>query len=204
MAPKAVGIVIYSMYGHIAKLAEEVKLGIESAGGEAIIYQVPETLPQEVLTKMYAPPKPDYPIATPDDLKKHDAFLFGIPTRYGNFPAQFKAFWDSTGQLWQSGALAGKYAGLFVSTAGPGGGQESTAIAAMSTLAHHGIIYVPLGYKYTFAELTNLTEVHGGSPWGAGTFSAGDGSRSASELEKKIATIQGKTFFDVVKRVDFE
>ena len=98
------------------------------------------------------------------------AFLFGIPTRFGNFPAQFKAFWDTTGGLWGSGALWGKYAGVFVSTAGLGGGQESTVIASISTLAHHGINFVPLGYKPAFPILTNLEEVHGGSPWGAGTF----------------------------------
>lgn len=60
--------------------------------------------------------------------------------------------------------------GIFVSTGTPGGGQESTVLAAMSTLAHQGIIYVPLGYKTAFAQITNLTEVRGGSPWGAGTF----------------------------------
>lgn len=119
---------------------------------------------------MYAPPKSDVPVIDPAKLATYDAFLLGIPTRYGNFSAQWKAFWDSTGGLWQSGGLYGKYAGLFVSTAGPGGGQESTAIAAMSTLCHHGIIYVPLGYATAAAQITSLTEVHGGSPWGAGTF----------------------------------
>ena len=95
-------------------------------------------------------------------MKEYDAFIIGVPTRYGNFPGQWKAFWDSTGQLWASGALAGKYAGIFVSTAAMGGGQESTALAAMSTFAHHGLIYVPLGYSLTFPQLTNLTEIHGG------------------------------------------
>ncbi|EIN09332.1 NADH:quinone oxidoreductase [Punctularia strigosozonata HHB-11173 SS5] len=201
MAPK-VAIVIYSMYGHIAKLAEGVKGGVESAGGAATIYQVAETLPAEVLAKMYAPPKPAYPVLAPADLAQFDAFLFGIPTRFGNFPAQFKAFWDATGQLWQQGALAGKFAGVFISTAGHGGGQEATAIAAMSTLAHHGIVYVPLGYKHSFAQLTNLSEVHGGSPWGAGTFSAGDGSRQPSPLELEIAAIQGKAFYETVAKVN--
>lgn len=121
---------------------------------------------------MYAPPKDSsIPTITPAKLQEYDAVLFGIPTRYGNFPAQMKAFFDSTGSQWQQGSFWGKYAGLFVSTAGLGGGQESTCIAAMSTLVHHGMIFVPLGYKTTFAQLTNLDEVHGGSPWGAGTFS---------------------------------
>ncbi|KAK0447057.1 flavoprotein WrbA [Armillaria borealis] len=199
MAPK-VAIVIYSMYGHIAKLAEAVKEGVKTAGGTASIYQVPETLSPEILAALHAPAKPDYPIITPEILASYDAFIFGIPTRFGNFPGQWKAFWDSTGKLWSQGALAGKYAGLFVSTAGLGGGQEATAIASLSTLAHHGIIYVPLGYANTFAQLTNLSEVHGGTPWGAGTLSGGDGSRQPSALELEVATIQGKTFYGTVAK----
>ena len=136
------------------------------------ILEPAETLPDEVLAKMHAPPKSSsIPVLTnPEDLTKYDALLFGIPTRYGNFPAQWKAFWDKTGGIWATGGYWGKYAGLFVSTGTQGGGQESTALAAMSTLAHHGLIYVPLGYKTTFGQLSNLSEVHGGSAWGAGTF----------------------------------
>lgn len=122
---------------------------------------------------MHAPAK-DSSIPTLDDphkLLEYDAFLIGIPTRYGNFPAQWKAFWDGTGSIWQTGGFWGKMAGVFIGTSTLGGGQESTAIAAMSTFAHHGIIYVPLGYKTAFPLLANLSEVHGGSPWGAGTFS---------------------------------
>lgn len=73
-----------------------------------------------------------------------------------------QAFWDATGGLWAKGSLAGKYAGAFVSTGSPGGGQEMTVNASLSTLAHHGILFVPLGYKNVFPLLTNLTEVHGG------------------------------------------
>ena len=119
---------------------------------------------------MHAPPKSSYPVIDTHKLLEYDAVLFGVPTRYGNFPAQWKAFWDRTGGIWASGGYWGKYAGLFISTGTPGGGQESTAIASMSTLAHHGFIYVPLGYKNVFPLLANLDEVHGGSPWGAGTF----------------------------------
>ncbi|ORY80317.1 NADH-quinone oxidoreductase [Protomyces lactucae-debilis] len=199
MSGKPVAIIIYSMYGHVLKMAEAEKKGIEAAGGQAIIYQVPETLPQEVLAKMHAPPKADLPVASAQILNEHDAFLFGIPTRYGNMPAQIKAFIDSTGQLWASGALDGKKAGVFVSTAGIGGGQETTVLNFMSTLAHHGIIFVPLGYKNVFGELSNLSEVHGGSAWGAGCVTGGDGSRQPSTLELSVAEIQGRTFYEKVK-----
>jgi len=202
MAPK-VAIIFYSMYGHIQKLAEAEKEGLKKAGIEADLFQVPETLPQEVLTKMHAPPKSNIPVVDAKILESYDAFLFGIPTRYGNYPAQWKAFWDTTGAQWSTGAYWGKYAGVFVSTATPGGGQESTVIAAMSTFAHHGLIYVPLGYKNSFGQLANLSEVRGGSPWGAGTFAGGDGSRQPSALEIELATIQGESFGTAVSKVNF-
>ncbi|WEW58785.1 flavodoxin-like fold protein [Emydomyces testavorans] len=187
----------------IVFLAEAEKRGIEAAGGTADLYQIAETLPDEVLAKMHAPPKSHYPIATPDDLLKYDAILFGIPTRYGNFPAQWKVFWDRTGSIWAKGTYWGKYVGAFVSTSTPGGGQESTVIAAMSTFVHHGMIFVPLGYKPAFPILSNLSEARGGSPWGAGTFAAGDGSRQPSTLEIQLAETQGKAFYQVVSKVNF-
>ena len=121
---------------------------------------------------MHAPPKPTNikTLEKPTDLLPYDGFLFGIPTRYGNFPAQWKTFFDATGSIWATGGFWGKYVGCFVSTAGLGGGQESTVMSSMSTFVHHGLIFVPLGYKTSFAQQSDLTEVHGGSPWGAGTF----------------------------------
>ncbi|CAG7849264.1 P25 protein AltName: Full=Brefeldin A resistance protein [Serendipita indica DSM 11827] len=200
MSGPKIAIVIYSMYGHIAKMAEAVKKGIESEGGHATILQVAETLPEDILTKMHAPPKPEYPVAAPADLLEYDGYLFGIATRFGGFPAQFKAFWDASGQLWQSGHLAGKFAGAFVATGGPGGGQESTYFSILTTFVHHGLVFVPLGYKYT-SDLwnSNFSEIRGGSPFGAGTF-AGDGTRQPSEVELETASIQGREFFKLVKR----
>ena len=94
----------------------------------------------------------------------------------------------------------------------------------MSTLAHHGVIYVPFGYSHAFSQITNLDQVHGGkqiyfianpfwldmlplhfpgSPWGAGTFSAADGSRQPTPLELEIAQIHGKMFWETVSKVKF-
>ncbi|KAG9311532.1 putative quinone reductase [Chiua virens] len=203
MSPPRVAIIIYSLYGHIGKLAESVKAGVTEAGGTATIFQIPETLTDEVLAKMHAPPKPDYPIIKVEQLTDFDAFLFGIPTRFGNFPAQWKTFWDGTGSLWAKGSLSGKFAGAFVSTGTPGGGQETTIINSLSTLAHHGILFVPLGYSRTFAELSNLSEVRGGSAWGAGTFAGPDGSRQPSALELQVAKLQGIGFWSTISKYNF-
>ncbi|KAI9098742.1 flavoprotein-like protein [Phlyctochytrium arcticum] len=184
-------VVIYSMYGHIKTLAEEIIKGLNESGVNATLYQVKETLPQEVLDKMHAA-KLDIPVLDPKDLANADAFLFGFPTRYGQAAAQMKAFWDATGGLWSAGALVGKYAGCFTSTASQHGGQETTIMTFIPHLVHHGIIFVPLGYQSKV--LFDNSEVIGGSPWGAGTIANGDGSRQPSAKELEIANTQGKTF----------
>jgi NAD(P)H dehydrogenase (quinone) len=97
------------MYGHVEKLAQAELKGIQAAGGNADVYQIQETLPEEVLAKMHAPPKSSVPtLEKPEQLLEYDAVLFGIPTRYGNFPAQWKAFWDRTGGIWATGGFFGK------------------------------------------------------------------------------------------------
>lgn len=197
-----IAIVTYSIYGHVTNLAKAIQEGIEKAGGKADLYRLEETLTPEILAKMNAPPKPEaIPIASKETLENYDAFLFGIPTRYGNAPAQWSAFWDKTGAIWVNGTLNGKAAGFFVSTASYGGGQESTIKCCLTTLVHHGMIFIPLGYKHAFAELANIQEIHGGSPWGSGTLAGSDGSRSASHLELRIAKIQGKAFYQIVNKL---
>lgn len=94
------------MYGHILQLVEEEARGIREAGGEVDIYQIPETLSNDVLEKMHAGQKSSYPqLEDPKTLEQYDGFLFGIPTRYGNWPAQFKAFWDKTVSYTTCGGL---------------------------------------------------------------------------------------------------
>lgn len=203
MAPK-IAIVYYSLYGHIRQLAVSAQKGIQEAGGKADLYQVAETLTPEILEKMHAPSKSEDPVINPAQLTEYDGFLFGIPTRYGNFPAQWKNFWDQTGFLWAKSSLQGKFVGTFVSTGTPGGGQEATVMNSLSTLTHHGMIFVPLGYRETFPLLTDLNEVHGGSPWGAGTFAGGDGSRQPTKLELEIANIQGSSFQKLLSKHKFD
>ena len=200
MAPKQINIIIYSLYHHIAKMAESVKAGIESTGNNATIYQVKETLPDELVKKLGSPGKLPYKISDLNTLTNCDGVLIGIPTRFGNMPAQLKAYFDSTGSLWANGSLKNKPFGLFVST-GTGGGNEMTAVNALSTFVHNSMIYVPLGYASVFPQLSNINEVHGGSAWGAGTLAGPDGKREPTPLELEIAKIQGKEFALVTEKL---
>lgn len=179
-----------------------MKKGVEAVDGvEAVLYRVPETLTEEILVQMRAPVKDDSipEIPSPDQLAGADGFLFGFPTRYGSMAAQMKAFFDSTGQLWREQKLAGKPAGFFVSTGTQGGGQETTAWTAITQLAHHGMLFVPIGYTFG-AGMFKMDSIRGGTPYGAGVF-AGDGTREASETEMALAEHQGKYMAAVVKKL---
>lgn len=180
------------MYGHVSALAEEVIKGVEAAGAIAKPFQIAETLDASVLEKMHAGAslKPRYPLITPEDLTHLDGFIFGTPTRYGRTPAQVSAFFDKTGGLWATGALVGKYASTFTSTASQHGGQETTHLTTIPFFVHHGVIYVPIGYGNSY--LSDLTEIHGGSPYGTSTVAAADGSRVPTKGELELARYQGE------------
>ncbi len=183
-------ILYYSSYGHIEKMAQAVAEGVREAGAQVTIKRVPELVPEEVARKSHFKLDQAAPIATVDELPEYDAIVIGVPTRFGNMPAQMKNFLDQTGGLWFQGKLIGKVGAVFTSTATQHGGQESTILSTHTVLLHHGMVIV--GLPYSFQGQMKLDEVTGGSPYGATTISAGDGSRQPSENELAGARFQGK------------
>jgi len=197
-------VVYYSMYGHVKRLTDEIAASLKKAGMQVDVYQVPELLPAEVLRKLGAPSKPADPVmdhSMVEKLPEYDGFFFGVPTRFGCLVAQMKAFFDSTGGLWQKGALAGKLAATFVSTGTQNGGQETTHVTVLPNLVHHGMIFVPLGYAAGGEGQFSMDEIHGASPWGASTLAGPDGSREVSALELKVAAKQGELFAARIKQM---
>ena len=187
-------IVFYSMYGHIHQMAEAVAVGVrEVPGCEPIIKRVPETLSEEVLSKMGAlevqKSMAHIPVAHVDDLTDADAIIFGTPTRFGNMCGQMRQFLDATGQLWAKGSLVGKVGSVFTSSATQHGGQESTILSFHTTLLHHGMVVV--GLPYAFAGQMGVGEITGCSPYGASTIAGGKGERMPSENELAGARFQG-------------
>jgi NAD(P)H dehydrogenase (quinone) len=183
-------VLYYSMYGHVETMAQTIAEGARAVAGVAVtIKRVPELLSPEKLAQVGGKVNQAAPVAEPKELADYDAIIFGTPTRFGNMSAQMRNFFDQTGGMWVKGALVGKVASVFTST-GTGGGNESTIISFLPTLIHHGMIYV--GLPYACPELSDISEVKGGSPWGAATIAAADGSRQPSEKELAQARFQGK------------
>ncbi|MEJ5065692.1 NAD(P)H:quinone oxidoreductase [Erwinia sp. MYb375] len=183
-------VLYHSMYGHIETMAQHVATGAASVPGtEVTVKRVPETMDSEAFKAYGGKADQTAEIASPAELADYDAIIFGTPTRFGNMSAQMRNFLDQTGGLWAKGALVGKVASVFTST-GTGGGQEMTITSTWTTLAHHGMIIVPIGYSTP--ELFDISEVRGGTPYGASTLAGGDGSRQPSERELAIAKHQGQ------------
>lgn len=182
-------ILYYSSYGHIETMARAVAEGAGSVEGTNVtVKRVPELMPEDVARGAGVKLDQDAPIAEPAELVEYDAIIFGTPTRFGNMAAQMRNFLDQTGGLWAKGALVGKVGSVFTST-GTGGGNETTITSFHATLLHQGMVIV--GLPYTAPELTQIDEVRGGSPYGAGTIAGADGSRQPSARELALATFQG-------------
>jgi NAD(P)H dehydrogenase (quinone) len=173
---------------------EAVAAGARDAGAKVSVLQVPELVPDEILEQSGAHAAraafAHVPVATPAQLAEADAIIFGTPTRFGNMAAQMRNFLDQTGGLWANGALIGKVGSVFASTASQHGGQEMTLASFHTTLLHHGMIVV--GTPYSEQRLMNMTEITGGTPYGATTLAGIDGSRQPSENEIAIARFQGR------------
>ncbi len=183
-------VLYYSMYGHMETMANEVAEGVKSVGGAQVtVKRVPETMDTEAFQSAGGKTDQLAPEATPNELADYDAIVFGTPTRFGNMSGQMRTFLDQTGGLWAKGALHGKLASVFTST-GTGGGEEQTITSTWTTRAHHGMILVPLGYG--IPEFFDISQVSGGTPYGASTIAGGDGSRQPDERERTIARYQGQ------------
>lgn len=187
-APKVM-IVYHSSYGHVETMAYAVATGaraVESA--EVLVRRVPELMPEDAMRTSGMKVEQPAQIVTPDDLIDCDAIIFGTPTRFGNMSSQMRNFMDQTGALWAQGALIGKVGSVFTST-GTGGGNETTITSFHNTLLHHGMIIV--GLPYSAPDLADISELRGGSPYGAGTIAGPDGSRQPSQKELNLASFQG-------------
>ena len=183
-------VLYYSSYGHIESMAGAVAEGVREAGATADIKRVPELVPLELAQQSHYKLDQPAPIARVDELPDYDAIIVGTPTRYGRMTAQMANFWDQTGGIWFQGKLIGKVGSAFTSTASQHGGQETTLIAIHTMLFHHGMVLV--GLPYSFQEQMRLDEITGGSPYGATTIAAGDGSRKPSANELAGARYQGR------------
>jgi NAD(P)H dehydrogenase (quinone) len=185
-------VLYYSSYGHIEMMAQAQAEGAARIPqARVVVKRVPETMPPEVAKASGCKLDQAAPLATPDELDRYDAIIFGTPTRFGNMAGQMRNFLDQTGALWARGALVGKIGSVFCSTASQHGGQETTITSFHTTLLHQGMIVV--GLPYTFKDLATMREITGGTPYGASCVAgSGADARMPSALELQMCRFQGE------------
>ena len=192
-------VLYYSSYGHIETMAKAIAEGARETGAAVDIKRVPELVPAEVAKASHFKLDQDAPIARVEELAGYDAIIVGTGTRFGRMSSQMANFLDQAGGLWARGALNGKVGGAFTSSATQHGGQETTLFSILTNLMHFGLITV--GLPYSFQGQMRVDEVVGGSPYGATTIAAGDGSRQPSETELAGARFQGKHIAEIANKL---
>jgi NAD(P)H dehydrogenase (quinone) len=188
-------VLYYSRHGATERLAQQIARGVEQAGVEARIRTVPAV---SAVCEATADDIPEcgHLYASEDDLRDCAGLLLGSPTRFGNMAAPLKYFLDGTSSLWMSGALIGKPAGVFTSSASMHGGQESTLLTMMMPLLHHGMVIA--GLPYSEAALT--TTQSGGTPYGASHVAGQDG-RVVDSTELELAAALGRRIAALSKKL---
>ena len=185
---KEILVLYYSHTGAVKEMAQFVARGVEQVTGcVARVRTVPKVSAahEEAASAI---PEAGAPYAELTDLEECAGLALGSPTRFGNMAAPMKYFWDSTGELWLKGRLAGKPAAVFTSTASLHGGQETTLVSMMLPLLHQGMVIV--GLPYTEPEL-NTTSA-GGTPYGASHHAGSAGERPVTEHERKLCIALGR------------
>ena len=161
-------VLYFSRHGATANMANHIARGVASVDGvEPMLRTVPDV---SAVCEKTADSIPAHGAlyATLDDLKSCDGLALGSPTHFGNMAAPLKYFIDGTSEIWFSGALSGKPAGVFTSTGSMHGGQESTLLSMMLPLLHHGMMI--LGLPATEHALRETSS--GGTPYGPSHISA--------------------------------
>ena len=190
-------VLYYSAGGSVRRMAELVAEGVERVpGAQARLRTVPRV--SSGFDKEVSPiPDSGPPYGENRDLEECAGLALGSPTRFGNMAAPLKAFLDSTGPLWLSGALVGKPACVFTSTGSMHGGQETTLLSMMLPLLHHGMLIV--GLPYANAEL-NATRT-GGTPYGASHFGGFADDLPISDSERALCVAQGRRLAEVTLKL---
>jgi NAD(P)H dehydrogenase (quinone) len=183
-------VLYYSAYGHVEQLAVAAAAGARATRATVDIRRVPETVPADTARAANFKLNQVAPIASIETLADYDGILIGTGTRFGRISAQLAAFLDQAGGLWAKGALNGKVGSAFTATASQHGGQETTLFSIITNLLHFGMIIV--GLPYSHKGQMNMDGIVGGTPYGATTVTASNGSRQPTDIDLAGARHQGE------------
>ena len=195
MSEAYVLVLYYSRHGATARLAQQIARGVEMGGMPARLRTVPPVSADCEATAADIPEEGAL-YASHDDLRDCAGLVLGSPTRFGNMAAPMKYFLDGSSNLWLSGALIGKPAAVFTSSASLHGGQESTLLSMMLPLLHHGMVIAGLPYSESALNTTRS----GGTPYGASHVAGAEG-REVDATELALASALGRRVAELSRKL---
>jgi NAD(P)H dehydrogenase (quinone) len=122
-------LLLYDSRGGLTEeLAGSVEAGIVAAGAECVRRRVDD--------------------ATQTDLLAADGIVVGSPN-WSGITGKLKEWFDYSGDLWESGELAGKPGAAFTAGYSRSGGIEATLLQLVHLLLAHGMLFVGLPWTET-------------------------------------------------------
>jgi NAD(P)H dehydrogenase (quinone) len=122
-------LILYDSRGGLTEeLAGSLEEGVRAAGGECRRRRVDD--------------------ATVDDLFWAGGIIVGSPN-WSGMTGKLKDWFDYSGDLWQTGELAGKVGAVFTAGYSRSGGTEATLLQLIHLLFAHGMVVIGLPWSET-------------------------------------------------------
>ncbi len=122
-------LLLYDSRGGLTEqLADAVAAGVVGAGGELVRRRVEDAEPAELLAA--------------------DGIIIGSPN-WSGMTGKLKEWFDYSGDLWETGELAGKVGAAFTAGYSRSGGIEATLFQLLHLLFAHGMVVVGLPWSET-------------------------------------------------------
>lgn len=156
-------LLLYDSRGGLTEqLAGAVEAGVLAAGGQSVRRRVEEAVPQDMLDA--------------------DGMIVGSPN-WSGITGKLKEWFDYSGDLWETGELAGKVGAAFTAGYSRSGGIEATLLQLVHLLFAHGMVIVGLPWSETMRQSGSY---YGATAHGSVT---SDDLAQAHALGKRVAEL---------------
>lgn len=159
-------LLIYDSRGGLTeRLADSIERGIVAGGAACARKRIDDAVPADLL-----PP---------------DGIIVGSPN-WSGMTGKLKDWFDYSGDLWESGELAGKVGAAFTAGYSRSGGIEATLLQLLHLLFAHGMVIVGLPWSETMRQ--------SGSYYGATAHGqvTDEDEAQAYELGRRVAEFAGR------------
>lgn len=181
-------IIYFSKHGGVAAMAEQIRHGIDSNPACESVLRCLPTVSADSEQSLPGIPDQGASYADLSDFEDCDGLILGSPGYFGNMAAPLKYFLDQTSNLWLSGKLVGKPAGVFTATSSMHGGQESVLLSMMLPLLHHGMLISGIPYSEPALHKTSS----GATPYGASHVSGPEGKALSDDEISACRALGGR------------